>query len=53
MKQWKVTYWNEKQGHKSLIIEAETEEEATKQFMGLIVNAHQTGFCKTEAKRDN
>jgi hypothetical protein len=48
MKQWKITYWNHKLGYRHIIIEAETEDEATGQFMDIIVNAGQIGYCKTE-----
>jgi hypothetical protein len=48
MKLWKVTYFHPKSGHQSIYIEAETEEEATKQFMFLVVDGHEIGYCKTE-----
>lgn len=48
MKQWKITYWHKTLGYKNVFIEAETEEAATKEFMSIIVNAEQIGYCKTE-----
>jgi hypothetical protein len=48
MKQFKILYWNEKLGHRSVIIEAESEENANRDFIDLILNGNQIGYCKTE-----
>ncbi|WP_167372877.1 hypothetical protein [Paenibacillus rhizosphaerae] len=48
MNQYKITYWNPKSGYRTVIIEAATKSEASREFMDLIVEGHSVGHCKTE-----